>query len=323
MSPRVVYYSPENHRSKLAEELAPPELDFGVVDPSLPWEKRKEILSDTETLILGGLAMPLEEIKQLPRLRLLQLMSAGYDRIDVNAVREHGVFVSNNSPRIARSVAEHALTLMLMTLHRLMPGVDGIREGDWKSRVDAGPMYELGGKVIGIVGLGNIGRMVARMVRGFEPAEVIYHDTAAIPAEVERELGVRRVGFDELLEESDIVSAHVPLYSHTTGMFDARAFSRMKPTAIFINTCRGPVQNEPDLIEALRNGTIAGAGLDVFEQEPTPTDNPLLHMENVVATPHQAGSSEERVKRALLFSYENARRVMSGEEPLDQFEVLT
>ena len=184
-------------------------------------------------------------------------------------------------------------------------------------------MYEVGGKTIGIIGLGNIGRLVAGMVLGFGPAEVIYHDPATVPAEGEAELAVRRVGFEELLESSDIVTVHVPLYSETRGMMDARAFSLMKESAIFINTCRGPVHNEADLIEALNDGQIRAAGLDVFEEEPTPVDNPLLSMDNVVVTPHLAGSSEERVERALIFSFQNARRVISGGEPEGQFEVLT
>lgn len=319
---RIVYYGPPGYRSDLARDLAPDDLDVGVVDPRIPWEGQRDLLSETETLILGGQALSLEEIEQLPRLRLLQLMSAGYDKIDVSGIRERGVFVANNSPRIARSVAEHAVGLMLMVLHRMRPGVDGVQAGEWKARVDAAPMHELGEVVIGIVGLGNIGSLVARMVSGFEPEEILYHDIARIPAGREDALGVRRTSFEDLLGRSDIVTAHVPLYSGTRGMFNAQAFSLMKPSAIFINTCRGPVHDEADLIEALRAGGIAGAGLDVLEQEPTAMDNPLLSMGNVVVTPHQAGSSDERVRRALVFSFENARRVMNGEEPLDQFEVL-
>lgn len=319
---RVVFYSEPNDRVRLAESLAPDDLDVSVVDTGLPWEERRELLADTEVLILGGLAMPYDEMVQLPKLKMLQLMSAGYDQIDVPAVREQGIFVSNNSPQIARSVAEHALGLMLSVQHKFIPGVEGVRDGSWRNPVRSG-VYEVGGKTIGIVGLGNIGRLVAQMVRGFGPAEVIYHDTAQIPTEVEQELGVRRVGFEELLTSSDIVTVHVPLFSGTQGMMDAHAFSLMKESAIFINTCRGPVQNEADLIDALNNGEIRAAGLDVFEVEPTPVDNPLLSMDNVVVTPHLAGSSEERVERALVFSYQNARRVIDGQEPEGQFEVLT
>jgi|TARA_B110000196_G_scaffold229243_1_gene197881 glyoxylate reductase/D-3-phosphoglycerate dehydrogenase len=319
---RVVFYSEPNDRVRLAEDLAPDDLDVSVIDPELPWDERKELLADTEVLILGGLAMPYEELIQLPKLKMLQLMSAGYDQIDVPAVREQGIFVSNNSPQIARSVAEHALGLMLTVQHKFVPGLEGVRDGSWRNPVRSG-VYEIGGKTIGIIGLGNIGRLVATMVRGFGPAEVIYHDTANIPAEVEAELGVRRVGFEELLSTSDIVTVHVPLFSETLGMMNSDAFTLMKESAIFINTCRGPVQNEADLIDALNDGQIRAAGLDVFEVEPTPVDNPLLSMDNVVVTPHLAGSSEERVERALVFSYQNARRVMSGTEPEGQFEVLT
>jgi phosphoglycerate dehydrogenase-like enzyme len=134
---------------------------------------------------------------------------------------------------------------------------------------------------------------------------------------------VRRVGYEELLKTSDIVTVHVPLFSETRGMMNADAFRLMKESAIFINTCRGPVQNEADLIDALNDGQIRAAGLDVFEVEPTPVDNPLLTMDNVVVTPHLAGSSEERVERALVFSYQNARRVISGGQPEGLFEVLT
>ena len=319
---RIVFYSEPNDRVRLAESLAPDDMDISVVDTGLSWEERSELLSDTEVLILGGLAMPYEELIQLPNLKMLQLMSAGYDQIDVPAVREQGIFVANNSPQIARSVAEHALGLMLAVQHKFVPGTEGVRDGTWRDPVRSG-VYEIGGKTIGIIGLGNIGRLVAQMVRGFGPTEVIYHDTAQISSEIELDLGVRRVGFEELLKTSDIVTVHVPLFSGTRGMMDANAFSLMKDSAIFINTCRGPVQNESDLINALQNGEIRAAGLDVFEEEPTPVDNPLLSMDNVVVTPHLAGSSEERVERALIFSYQNARRVISGYEPEGQFEVLT
>ena len=179
---RVVFYSEPNDRVRLAEDLAPDDLGVSVIEPKLPWDERKELLADTEVLILGGLAMPYEELIQLPKLKMLQLMSAGYDQIDVSAVREQGIFVSNNSPQIARSVAEHALGLMLTVQHQFVPGLEGVRDGSWRNPVRSG-VYEIGGKTIGIIGLGNIGRLVATMVRGFGPAEVIYHDTAKIPTE--------------------------------------------------------------------------------------------------------------------------------------------
>jgi len=174
---------------------------------------------------------------------------------------------------------------------------------------------------VGIVGLGNIGTLVARRLSGFD-CELIYSDIRTIPDVVERELNVRRVPLDVLLSTSDVVTAHVPLYSGTRGMFNAAAFRQMKDTAVFINACRGPVHDEADLIQALQDGEIAGAGLDVLEDEPTDLNNPLLNMDNVVVTPHMAGSTEERVERALLSSFENARKVMRGEEPSQQIDPL-
>ncbi len=323
MTNRVVYYGPpENARTALAIKLATPDLDFGVVDPDSPLDERLEQLKETETLILGGLALSTEELARLPKLRLLQLMSAGYDRVDVPAVKELGVFVCNSSPQVAPAVSQHAIALMLMVLNRIARGVEGVRDGSWADTARSKPLYELMNRTVGIVGLGNIGSLVARRLIGFD-CELLYTDVRDIPEVVENELNVRRVSFDHLLSESDVVTVHVPLYSGTRGMFDRSAFKAMKESAIFINTCRGPVHNEADLIEALENGDIMAAGVDVTEQEPSDPNNPLLHMDNAVVTPHMAGSTEERVERALLSSYENSRRVSRGEEPLQQIDPLT
>ncbi len=322
MSYSVVFYAdPDNRRSRTAIELAPDELDVGVLDPGLPWEEQLAQLQDTEVLILGGPAPSTEQLAQLPRLRLLQLMSAGYDQVDVPAVKENGVFVSNNSPQIAASVSQLTIGLMIMVMNRLLAGVEGVRDGSWAEKARARPIHELMGKTVGIVGLGNIGKDVARRLAGFD-CKLVYYDAFDVPAEVEAELNVCRVEVDELLRISDVVTVHVPLYSGSRGMFNAQTFALMKESAIFINACRGPVHDEADLIEALRSGEIAGAGLDVLEQEPASLDNPLLHMDNVVVTPHLGGSSEERVERALVFSYENARRVFAGDEPLGQITPL-
>ena len=159
------------------------------------------------------------------------------------------------------------------------------------------------------------------MLQGFQTT-TLYTDVLKFPSELERELQVTRVSMDELLDRSDIVTAHVPLSSSTTGLMGRREFAAMKPQAIFINTCRGPVHDEPALIEALNSGEILGAGLDVTEVEPTPFDSPLLDMDNVVLTPHLAGSSQQRVDRALVFSFENARRALNGETLQNLVQVL-
>jgi phosphoglycerate dehydrogenase-like enzyme len=173
---------------------------------------------------------------------------------------------------------------------------------------------------VGIVGLGHIGSKVAKRLMGFE-TETLYYDIKEFSQKYERSLKVKRVSFDELLERSHIVTVHVPLNSQTRKMFSDREFKAMRNDAIFINTCRGPVQDESALIRALQTRQIAGAGIDVFEQEPTPLDNQLLHMDNVVVTPHLAGSTQERVDRAIVFSFENARRVINGQKPLSAVQI--
>jgi phosphoglycerate dehydrogenase-like enzyme len=214
--------------------------------------------------------------------------------------------------------------MMMMVYKRLPQGVDGVRDGTWQKPAKSGEfgkVFEISGRTVGIIGLGNIGTWVAKMLKGFDTT-TLYTDVREFSSEKEKELGVTRVTMDELLDRSDIVTVHVPLSSSTTGLMGRREFAAMKSDAIFINTCRGPVQNESELIEALNAGEIMGAGLDVTEIEPTPLDTPLLQMDNVVLTPHLAGSSQERVDRALEFSFENARRALNGETLQNPVEVL-
>ena len=214
--------------------------------------------------------------------------------------------------------------MMMMVYKRMPQGVDGVKAGTWQKPAKSGEfgnVYEISGRTVGIIGLGNIGTWVAKMLQGFGTT-TLYTDVREFPTEKERELKVTRVSMDELLERSDIVTVHVPLSSSTTGLLGRREFAQMKSDAILINTCRGPVHNETELIDALDSGEILGAGLDVTEVEPTPLDSPLMNMDNVVLTPHLAGSSQERVDRALVFSFENTRRALDGRELENPVQVL-
>ncbi len=318
MGSRVIYWgSAADPRTSRAREMVPPDLDVAFVDPDGDVDLAHE-LADCE-FIIGGVGGASEEaLRLMPRLKALQILSAGFDTIDVIGLRERGVEVCNNSAAIANSVAEHAITLMLAVYKRVSQSIDGARDGGWQAPAKSGPygqLFELTHKTVGIVGIGHIGSFVARRLRGFETT-TLYYDVQGLPPETERELEVTRVPFDELLERSDIVTVHTPLNSATRGLFSTREFKLMKPHAVFINTCRGPVHDEDALISALNDGEIRAAGLDVTEIEPTPSDSPLLEMENVVVTPHIAGSTQERVDRALAFSYANAQRVLNGDRPL-------
>ncbi len=304
-------------RTNRAMELAPPDLDVGAVGSDLSPEERASALADCEVLVCPGSGFNDADLERLPKLRVIQLMSAGFDRLDVRTIRERGIRVANNSAAIANSVAEHTVLLMLMVYRRAAQCVDGPREGVWQQKAKTGPygrLYELTGRTVGIVGLGHIGSYVAARLKGFETT-TLYHDVRDISPETESDLAVQRASFDELLDRSHVVTAHVPLNSQTQGMFGAAEFAAMREDAIFINTCRGPVHDEAALIDVLNRGTIWAAGLDVTETEPLPLESPLLSMDNVVVTPHAAGSSQERVDRALVFAFENARRVVSGDDP--------
>ena len=165
------------------------------------------------------------------------------------------------------------------------------------------------------MGLGHIGREVARRLSGWD-AELLYYDAVAAPAEVEERLGVRQTTLDELLRAADVVTLHVSLNPATRHLIGERELRLMKPSAILVNTCRGPVVDEEALCRALAAGWIAGAGLDVLEAEPARPDNPLLDMPNVLVTPHVGGSSVQRVRRATEFALANVERVLAGEPPL-------
>jgi phosphoglycerate dehydrogenase-like enzyme len=176
-------------------------------------------------------------------------------------------------------------------------------------------IYELEGKTVGLVGLGNIGRQVARRVKAFD-AQVIYYDVFRTDPQEERELGVQYVPLETLLATADIVSLHVPLNESTRHMIDAQALGHMKPTAIIINTCRGEVIDEQALIEALQQRRILAAGLDTQAKEPADPNNPLLRLPNVTLTPHSAGPTVDSFRKRFQNGYANIERVARGQPPL-------
>jgi phosphoglycerate dehydrogenase-like enzyme len=186
------------------------------------------------------------------------------------------------------------------------------RDGKWRDGIDNLPLrHEITGKTVGIIGFGNIGRQVARKLSGWD-VELLYYDVIEPMPGRELENGARYTARDELLKLSDIVTLHVPLNRATRGMISDREFSLMKKSAVLINACRGPVVDEKALLRALQQDRIAGAGLDVLEQEPTDPNNPLLKMPNVIATPHWAGGTEEGSERAFGFAIANCVRLAEG-----------
>ena len=296
-------------------EASTAKLPVTLVDASLPDEEKASLCKDAEVIIPVLYPISVDVVKNCPRLKLLQLLSAGFDKIDVPAIQKLGVKVANNSAAIAPSVAEHAITLMLCVYRHVAASIRDVQEGKWNQGINPSHLRELTGKTVGIVGIGHIGQLVAKQLRGFDTT-TLYYDSRPVPPSLEQQLNVQRVPLDTLLSSSDIVTLHVPLNHHTRGMISHRELSIMKPSDVLINTCRGPVVDEKALHQALKEKRIAGAGLDVLEQEPTPKDNPLLELENVVITPHTGGAGYETTQRIIFFAIENTKRVISGQEPL-------
>jgi phosphoglycerate dehydrogenase-like enzyme len=207
--------------------------------------------------------------------------------------------------------------LIVSTIRKLQLQFNAVSAGEWAADIRTkwfSQAHEIAGKTVGIVGLGRIGSRVARRLQGWE-CEVVYSDIIDIPEELEQELNVTRLPLDEVLQTADVITLHVPLGTQTRHMISDREFDMMKPTVIFINACRGPVVDEAALIRALNDGKVAAAGLDVLEQEPTPVDNPLLKMDNVLVTPHLAAFSQEAGEKSRMFAITNSARVAGGDEP--------
>jgi lactate dehydrogenase-like 2-hydroxyacid dehydrogenase len=251
-------------------------------------------------------------LARAPKLRVLSQMAVGYDNIDVAACTRRGIPVGNTPGVLTETTADLAFGLLLMTARRLGEAETWLRAGQWKTW---SPMELTGPDVhhatLGIVGMGRIGYEVARRAAGFQ-MRILYHSRSR-HENAERDFGAHHVSLDELLASSDFVSLHMPLSAETRHMIGAAELAKLKPTAILINTARGAVLDQAALVSVLREGRIGGAGLDVFESEPLPPDDPLLSFPNVVLLPHIGSASiATRTKMAVLAA-ENLVAGLRGE----------
>ena len=238
------------------------------------------VLKDVSAVLAGGERMTARVIESLPDLRVVARSGVGYDRVDIAAATAGGVVVTITPNSNHESVAEHALTLMLAVMRNLVHQDRIARRGEWQAP-DSRPMR---GMTLGLVGLGRIGRSTAVRAKAFR-MNVIATDPDA-DQQFAREHDIELVELDQLLSRSDIVSIHAPLNDATRGLFNRDRFRRMKPESVLINTARGQLVVEADLVDALQSGPLSAAGLDVYETEPLEAGNPLLKLENVVLTPH-------------------------------------
>ena len=254
-----------------------------------------------------------EFLRSAPKLRIASNVAVGYDNIDVDACTKRGIAVTNTPGVLDETTADFAWTLLMTVARRVAEGELLARSGNWKGwNLDQLCGADVWGKTLGIVGFGRIGRSVARRASGFQ-MKIIYTDAVRVSEEVEKSLNTEFRDMNSLLAESDFISLHVPLLPETRGLFDAPKLFRMKPTAFLINTSRGPVVEEAALVTALENNKIAGAALDVFENEPF--IHPGLKRPNVVLTPHIASASIETRTKMALMAANNILAVFKGRRP--------
>ena len=304
-------------KEALIEEVvsySPPDYEVVVLDKSSTEEQRINEVRDADFLLCYGQDPSDEVIKSLEKCRLVQLLAAGYDRMNLDLLAELEIPCANNGGANSWAVADQAVLLMLAIYKQLLASDNSTREGRWAEPITGQNTFEMADKKVGILGIGNIGRQVAKRVQGFD-AKVQYFDLYPLDERTAEELNVTYVSLEELFSTSDIISCHTPLTNDTKHIVNANTLSLMKPTAILINTSRGPVVDEEALISALQSGVIAAAGLDVFEKEPVSPDNPLLKMDNVVATPHMAGTTWDTWARRANFAFENMEIIRRGEAP--------
>lgn len=253
-------------------------------------------------------------IGQLKGIRVIANVAVGYDNIDVPAATRHGILVTNTPDVLTDTTADFAFTLLLAAARRVVEGHQYVHSGLWtKWRIDLLVGQDIHHRTMGIFGMGRIGQAVARRARGFS-MRILYHDAQPAPEPIEQELGLELVTAERLLRESDFISLHVPLLPETRHLIGARELRMMKPTAILVNTSRGPVVDEAALAEALEQRVIAGAGIDVFEREPQ-VEPLLLRVENVVLAPHIASASVDTRRKMSMMAAENAVATLEGRRP--------
>ncbi len=313
----IVYAEPiPDDLRALAADMVPSGFRLDIVNSG----ERDELLGlvqEADFLLVATARVDDILLRAAPRLRLVQHQGVGYDNIDVDACRRAAIPVALTPEGTTIGVAEHTLLLILALFRHLLAVDAAVRRGEWPVWSMRSRSFELAGKTLGLIGFGRIGREVAKRARAFD-ATIIYHDLVPAPATVEAELGVTYVSREDLFRGADVVSLHAPLTAQTRGMIGERELRLMRSDAVLINTARGALLDEPALARALAEGWIAGAGLDVFAQEPPHPHNPMLTCSNVVLTPHVAAGTLDAYRTKMQAVFANMQRVARGEAPLHQ-----
>lgn len=267
-------------------------------------QEKFDTLSEADCVVLRTLKMSKERIENIKNLKFIQRWGTGYDTIDIQAAGQKGILVANTQGANSVAVAEMAISLILSVYRNIVNHNIGLKKGIWTRELYADRTFTLNCKKVGLIGAGSIGRKVSSIAQAFG-AEVQYFDLYRMNDMDETKYKMRYLPLNDLLLTSDIISIHVPLTEETKYIINSENIKFMKPNAILINTSRGGIVNEQDLIDALNNNKILGAGIDCLEHEPISPDDPLLRLDNVVLTPHVGGTSADLTNNMINIVTQN------------------
>ena len=314
MTAKVIYFekvAEETHQCIQASKSSDMEVKYWV---NLTDQEKETALAEADYLITAAYKIPRQLLEKAPNVKLVLKTGIGVDNIDIAAADDLGIMVTYAPGVNSCSVAE--LTIgMIICLYRKLPFLDrATKSGKWLMWELRPFMFEMRGKTHGIIGMGNVGKAVAKLSQAFA-TEVLYFDANRLAPETEKSLGVAYRSLEELLAVADIVSLHIPLIPATRNFIGEKELKLMKPTAILINVARGGIVDEAALSRALEGGNLFGAGLDTWSTEPPAPDNPLLKLDCVLGTPHIAGGTREVAEKVIKLSFANIAKVEKGLTP--------
>ncbi|GGH33407.1 NAD(P)-dependent oxidoreductase [Microbacterium album] len=313
MTYRVLFLNPLKDYIDGLREATPEGFELTVLPAGTTVSDMCRAAEDADFLI-SGVEVAEEVFRAAKKVRFVQYMSSGYGQLPLPVLNELGIPVAQMKTH-SISVGEHAVALILTLLRRIPSSMQLLREGKWRPDLDETSYGELFGKTVGIVGLGNIGRWIGRIVHHGFGAEVIYYDAAEIPLTLSELIAAKPVPLDELMSRSDVVCVSLPLNAESEKLIGAEQLALMRSSGILVNVGRGEVIDEAALIRALRDRAIAGAGLDVYAVEPLSLSSELLTLPNVVCTPHMAGVGWENVQRRIAAVWSNIQLAARGDAP--------
>ncbi|WP_165842216.1 2-hydroxyacid dehydrogenase [Paenibacillus xerothermodurans] len=313
-SKKVIYFDKVFEEFKqLLQEHTPPGFELWYWQ-EMDAGEREAKLALADYLLVATTKMDEAICAKAEKARYIQKTGIGVDNIDLEAAGKYGLPVSNTPGGNATGVAELTILLALALYRKIVQVNEATKNGRWLMWELRPSSYEMEGKTHGFIGFGNIGRETAKRSRAFG-TELIYYDKYRAPEHVEAELGAAYCSMEEVLRRSDILSLHIPLLPETRGLIGTRELQMMKPTAILLNMARGGIVKEAELYQALQAGVIAGAGIDAWESEPTDPANPLLTLDNVIASPHIGAGTRDTLNKVLTLAFQNMVRVDQGLAP--------